>query len=133
MVLYMSCLVCFGPVRTGLLASAALFLDVPHSFPTLNLHSISSNTQNTAGGCLEDCSYCSQSTHHKGTPTKATPLVKLDPVIEEAKKAKANGSTRFCMGAAWRGLEGRERGFERILSMVREVRGMGMEGQFALV
>jgi hypothetical protein len=34
------------------------------------------------------------------------------------------------MGAAWRGLEGRERGFERILSMVREVRGMGMEGQF---
>jgi hypothetical protein len=83
-----------------------------------------------AGGCLEDCSYCSQSTHHKGTPTKATPLVKLDPVIQAARQAKENGSTRFCMGAAWRGLEGRERGFERILSMVREVRGMGMEGEF---
>lgn len=79
------------------------------------------------GGCLENCSYCSQSVHHKGTPTKATPLVKLDPVIEAAKKAKENGSTRFCMGAAWRGLEGKNRGFDRILDMVREVRGMGME------
>lgn len=83
-----------------------------------------------AGGCLEDCSYCSQSSKHKGTPTKATPLVQLDPVIQAAKEAKANGSTRFCMGAAWRGLEGRKRGFERILDMVREVRGMGMEGEF---
>ncbi|KAJ9098858.1 hypothetical protein QFC20_005865 [Naganishia adeliensis] len=79
------------------------------------------------GGCLEDCSYCSQSSKHKGTLTKATPLVQLDPVIQAAREAKANGSTRFCMGAAWRGLEGRKRGFERILDMVREVRGMGME------
>jgi biotin synthase len=79
------------------------------------------------GGCLEDCSYCSQSSKHKGSPTKATPLVQIEPVIEAARKAKENGSTRFCMGAAWRGLEGRKNGFERILKMVTEVRGMGME------
>ena len=51
----------------------------------------------------------------------------IEPVLEAARKAKANGSTRFCMGAAWRDLSGRKRGFERILTMVSEIRGMGME------
>ncbi|KAI0076254.1 biotin synthase [Panus rudis PR-1116 ss-1] len=78
------------------------------------------------GGCTEDCSYCSQSSRYS-TPTKASRLVDIEPVLEAARKAKANGSTRFCMGAAWRDLAGRKRGFERILQMVREVRGMGME------
>ncbi|KAF9270495.1 biotin synthase [Marasmius fiardii PR-910] len=78
------------------------------------------------GGCSEDCSYCSQSSRYS-TPTKASRLLDIEPVIEAARKAKANGSTRFCMGAAWRDLAGRKRGFERILQMVREVRGMGME------
>ncbi|KAK1232603.1 biotin synthase [Marasmius sp. AFHP31] len=78
------------------------------------------------GGCSEDCSYCSQSSRYS-TATKASRLVDIDPVIEAARKAKENGSTRFCMGAAWRDLSGRKRGFERILDMVREVRGMGME------
>ncbi|OCB85228.1 biotin synthase [Sanghuangporus baumii] len=78
------------------------------------------------GGCTEDCKYCSQSSRHK-TETKAQKLVDLEPVLEAARQAKANGSTRFCMGAAWRDLAGRKRGFERILHMVREVRGMGME------
>ncbi|KAJ7462704.1 biotin synthase [Mycena galericulata] len=78
------------------------------------------------GGCSEDCSYCSQSSRYS-TPTKASRLVDLEPVLEAARKAKENGSTRFCMGAAWRDLAGRKRGFERILEMVREVRGMGME------
>ncbi|KAF8649877.1 hypothetical protein AX16_005639 [Volvariella volvacea WC 439] len=78
------------------------------------------------GGCSEDCSYCSQSSRYS-TPTKASRLVDIEPVLEEARKAKANGSTRFCMGAAWRDLAGRKRGFEKILTMVREVRGMGME------
>jgi len=54
-------------------------------------------------------------------------LLDIEPVIEAARKAKENGSTRFCMGAAWRDLAGRKRGFEKILQMVREVRGMGME------
>ncbi|KAJ4476696.1 biotin synthase [Lentinula aciculospora] len=78
------------------------------------------------GGCTEDCSYCSQSSRYS-TPTKASRLLDIEPVIEAARKAKENGSTRFCMGAAWRDLAGRKRGFERILEMVREVRGMGME------
>ncbi|KAJ7357045.1 biotin synthase [Mycena albidolilacea] len=78
------------------------------------------------GGCSEDCSYCSQSSRYS-TPTKASRLVELEPVLEAARKAKENGSTRFCMGAAWRDLAGRKRGFEKILDMVREVRGMGME------
>ncbi|KIM48377.1 hypothetical protein M413DRAFT_440105 [Hebeloma cylindrosporum] len=78
------------------------------------------------GGCTEDCSYCSQSSRYS-TPTKASKLVEIEPVLAAARKAKENGSTRFCMGAAWRDLAGRKRGFERILEMVREVRGMGME------
>ncbi|EIN13619.1 biotin synthase [Punctularia strigosozonata HHB-11173 SS5] len=78
------------------------------------------------GGCSEDCSYCSQSSRYS-TATKASKLVDIEPVLEAARKAKENGSTRFCMGAAWRDLAGRKRGFERILTMVREVRGMGME------
>ncbi|KIK26599.1 hypothetical protein PISMIDRAFT_94789 [Pisolithus microcarpus 441] len=78
------------------------------------------------GGCSEDCSYCSQSSRYS-TPTKASPLLEVGPVLEAARKAKANGSTRFCMGAAWRDVGGRKRGFARILEMVREVRAMGME------
>ncbi|KAJ6519512.1 biotin synthase [Mycena sanguinolenta] len=78
------------------------------------------------GGCTEDCSYCSQSSRYS-TPTQASRLVDIEPVLEAARKAKENGSTRFCMGAAWRDLAGRKRGFEKILQMVREVRGMGME------
>lgn len=70
--------------------------------------------------------YCSQSSRYT-TATKAQRLVDIEPVLEAARKAKANGSTRFCMGAAWRDLAGRKRGFERILEMVSEVRGMGME------
>lgn len=81
------------------------------------------------GGCEEDCGYCSQSRHHKGTPTKAEPLVQLEPLLVEARKAKEQGATRFCMGAAWRGVDGRPRQFKRILEMVKEVRGMGMEGE----
>ncbi|KAF8272311.1 biotin synthase [Lactarius quietus] len=79
-----------------------------------------------SGGCSEDCSYCSQSSRHT-TATKASRLLEIEPVVEAARKAKANGSTRFCMGAAWRDLEGRKRGFDRILEMVREIRKMDME------
>lgn len=57
----------------------------------------------------------------------ASRLVSLEPVLAAAREAKENGSTRFCMGAAWRDLAGRKRGFEKILEMVKEVRGMGME------
>ncbi|KAI9445480.1 biotin synthase [Lactarius indigo] len=79
-----------------------------------------------SGGCSEDCSYCSQSSRYT-TATKASRLLEIEPVLEAARTAKANGSTRFCMGAAWRDLAGRKRGFERILEMVREIRKMDME------
>ncbi|KAI0252646.1 biotin synthase BioB [Lactifluus subvellereus] len=79
-----------------------------------------------SGGCSEDCSYCSQSSRYT-TATKASRLLDVEPVLEAARKAKENGSTRFCMGAAWRDLAGRKRGFERILEMVREIRQMDME------
>lgn len=78
------------------------------------------------GGCSEDCAYCSQSSRYD-THSKATKLEDLDAVLAEARRAKENGSTRFCMGAAWREVGGRKRGFGRILEMVREIRGMGME------
>ncbi|CAE6470500.1 unnamed protein product [Rhizoctonia solani] len=83
------------------------------------------------GGCSEDCSYCSQSSRYS-TPTTASRLLQNEPVIQAALKAKENGSTRFCMGAAWRDLQGRKSGFNRILEMVAEIRlnnisGMGME------
>ncbi|EPQ28866.1 uncharacterized protein PFL1_03669 [Pseudozyma flocculosa PF-1] len=78
------------------------------------------------GGCSEDCGYCSQSSKYT-TDSTASKLEDLEKVLTEARKAKENGSTRFCMGAAWREVGGRKRGFNRILDMVREIRGMGME------
>ncbi|KAI8908557.1 hypothetical protein EDD86DRAFT_239348 [Gorgonomyces haynaldii] len=79
-----------------------------------------------SGGCSEDCSYCSQSSRYK-TDSPVTPLMTVDKVLEAAKKAKANGSTRFCMGAAWRDMHGRKTNLKRIAEMVTEIRGMGME------
>lgn len=78
------------------------------------------------GGCSEDCGYCSQSSRYT-TPSTPSKLSDVDEVLIEARKAKENGSTRFCMGAAWREVGGRKRGFNRILEMVSEIRGMGME------
>mmetsp|Transcript_23144 Transcript_23144/g.37538 ORF Transcript_23144/g.37538 Transcript_23144/m.37538 type:complete len:441 (+) Transcript_23144:67-1389(+) len=78
------------------------------------------------GGCTEDCSYCSQSTRHK-TFVKPTPTMKVKEVLEAAKRAKDAGSTRFCMGAAWRELGNKKNAFGHILDMVKGVNGMGME------
>lgn len=79
------------------------------------------------GGCPEDCKYCSQSSSYK-TAVKAEKLMDFEDVMESAKKAKEAGSTRFCMGAAWRGVsQVGPRQFDRVLKMVSEIRGMGME------
>lgn len=78
------------------------------------------------GGCTEDCSYCSQSTRHK-TFVKPTPTMKVQEVLEAAKRAKDAGSTRFCMGAAWRELGNKKNAFNHILDMVQGVNGMGLE------
>jgi biotin synthase len=77
------------------------------------------------GGCPEDCKYCSQSIYNKTDLEKET-LLKTDEVLAQAKIARDAGSTRFCMGAAWREVKD-GRGFDRVLDMVRGVRDLGME------
>ena len=77
------------------------------------------------GGCVEDCKYCSQSIHNNATLDKEL-LLKTDEVLAQAKAAKDSGSTRFCMGAAWREVKD-GRAFDRVLDMVRGVSEMGME------
>lgn len=78
------------------------------------------------GGCSEDCSYCPQSSKYS-TGLKSQRLMNKDVVLEAAKKAKEAGSTRFCMGAAWRDTVGRKTNFNQILEYVKEIRGMGLE------
>ncbi|KAH8671966.1 putative biotin synthase [Tricladium varicosporioides] len=78
------------------------------------------------GGCSEDCSYCAQSSRYK-TGLKASKMVTVDSVLEAARIAKDNGSTRFCMGAAWRDMRGRKTNLKNIKEMVNGVKGMGME------
>lgn len=76
------------------------------------------------GGCAEDCGYCPQSAHHESA-VKATPLMPLERVLENATKAKESGASRFCMGAAWRNLKDRD--LERIAAMVSGVKDLGLE------
>ena len=77
------------------------------------------------GGCPEDCAYCPQSAHF-ATGVERQPLLPLAEVVETARRAQAEGATRFCMGAAWRQApEGEE--FDRVLEMVRAVARLGME------
>ncbi|OGM44448.1 biotin synthase [Aspergillus bombycis] len=78
------------------------------------------------GGCSEDCSYCAQSSRHN-TGLKATKMSPVDDVLKAARIAKANGSTRFCMGAAWRDMRGRKTSLKNVKQMVSGVREMGME------
>jgi biotin synthase len=76
------------------------------------------------GGCPEDCAYCSQSAHYS-TGLSASKLMEVERVIDEAKKAKAAGATRYCMGAAWR--SPKERDLDVVCAMVRGVKALGME------
>ncbi len=77
------------------------------------------------GGCPEDCAYCPQSAHYK-TGVEREGLLSLDAALAAARNAKAQGATRFCMGAAWRDVPKGEP-FERVLDMVRGVRALGLE------
>jgi biotin synthase len=76
------------------------------------------------GGCPEDCGYCPQSAHFE-TGVEASKLMPLQDVIDAAQAAKAQGATRFCMGAAWRSPKPRD--IERVSEMVREVKALGLE------
>ncbi len=76
------------------------------------------------GGCEEDCGYCPQAARYD-TGVEAKKILDLDTVLDAAKQAKDNGATRFCMGAAWR--SPKERDMEKVETMVREVKAMGLE------
>lgn len=76
------------------------------------------------GGCPEDCSYCPQAARYH-TGVEATKLMDVDEVLEAARAAKAAGSNRFCMGAAWR--EPKDRDIEKVAIMIREVKALGLE------
>ncbi len=77
------------------------------------------------GGCPEDCAYCPQAARYN-TGVNVQALMKKEEVLTYAKKAKDAGSTRFCMGAAWREVRD-NRDFDRVLEMVQGVNEMGME------
>ena len=76
------------------------------------------------GGCPEDCGYCSQSIH-SDDPIEATPLMSLEEVGKKAKIARDQGSTRFCMGAAWR--RPSNKNIDRVIKMIDVVHNLGME------
>jgi len=76
------------------------------------------------GGCQEDCGYCSQSVS-ANSGVKATKLLEVQQVLQRAAQARDAGSTRFCMGAAWR--NPKDRDMPAIIEMVKGVRSMGME------
>jgi len=76
------------------------------------------------GGCPEDCAYCPQSVRYE-TEVDAEAMLSLDKVKDAAEKARQEGATRFCMGAAWR--SPKEKDFKMVLDMVKEVKSLGME------
>lgn len=77
------------------------------------------------GGCPEDCSYCPQAARYH-TNVKVHKLMEVDEVLGKAREAKDSGSTRFCMGAAWREVRD-NRDFDKVLDMVKGVNAMGLE------
>ncbi len=77
------------------------------------------------GGCPEDCAYCPQSSHYE-TDAGPEKMLDVNAVIASARRAKEVGSTRFCMGAAWREVK-EGPAFDRVLEMVRGVKGLGLE------
>jgi biotin synthase len=76
------------------------------------------------GNCPEDCGYCSQSGHHS-TELQAEKKIEVAKAIEEAKKAKASGSSRFCMGAAWK--HPHDRDMPYVVELIKEVKALGLE------
>jgi biotin synthase len=77
------------------------------------------------GGCAEDCGYCPQAARYH-TDVEAQKLMTVESVIEQAKNAKANGSSRLCMGAAWREVRD-NKDFDNVIEMVQSVNDLGME------
>jgi len=78
------------------------------------------------GGCSEDCSYCAQSARYN-SGVDSGKLLELECIVERAQAARDGGSTRFCMGAAWKGVRSGTKRFDDVLEIVREVSKLGME------
>lgn len=91
---------------------------------TANTVQVSTLLSIKTGKCPEDCKYCSQSAHYD-SKLEAEKRIAVDKVIQEAKQALASGSSRFCMGAAWRNPH--ERDMPYVLEMVREIKALGLE------
>lgn len=89
-----------------------------------NIIQVSTLLSIKTGKCPEDCKYCSQSAHYD-SKLEAEKRIAVDKVIREAISAKESGSSRFCMGAAWRNPH--ERDMPYVLEMVREVKALGLE------
>ncbi len=81
------------------------------------------------GACPEDCKYCPQSAHYD-TQLEKEKLMQVEQVLEEARKAKESGASRFCMGAAWRSPHDRDMPY--VLSMVKGVKALGLESCMTL-
>ncbi len=77
------------------------------------------------GGCPEDCAYCPQAARYH-TDVKVHKLMEVEEVLTKAHEAKASGSTRFCMGAAWREVRD-NRDFDKVIDMVKGVSALDME------
>jgi len=78
------------------------------------------------GGCSEDCSYCAQSARYN-TGVDAERLMEKEDIMERARAARDNGSTRFCMGAAWKGVRDGTKRFDQVLDIIGSVSELGME------
>lgn len=107
------------------------FNDLMYQAQTTHRHHFEPNTVQVStllsiktGRCPEDCSYCPQSAHYK-TGLQKEPLMELEDVLKAAARAKEAGSTRFCMGAAWRGPS--EKDLNTVCEMVTEVKKLGLE------
>lgn len=93
---------------------------------TANEVQISTLLSIKTGNCPEDCGYCSQSGHHRDTTKlQAEKRLEIDKVIAAAKRAKATGSSRFCMGAAWKHPSAKDMPY--VVELVKEVKALGLE------
>jgi biotin synthase len=107
------------------------FMDLLYQAQTVHRENFPANTMQVStllsiktGSCPENCAYCPQSAHYQ-TGLKKEPLMEVAEVVEAATRAKQVGSTRFCMGAAWRGP--RDADLEVVCQMVTEVKKLGLE------
>ena len=112
------------PPEATALSLAALSPSHDPSYLSLSPSSLSPPPRPVAS--QEDCKYCAQSTRHK-TKVKATPMMQKDEVLEAARRAKMAGSTRFCMGTAWRELGAKKTAFKRIVGMVSDIKKLDLE------